>query len=334
MLISEIISKIELLGKSSNLSCLLLMGSASRDEFSYYEDKGIVYYLSDLEILALYTKEFDRNKFEAGVLALEDEYCDIFNNSPDFKIEIDYLPKWRIRFLNNRLLFHEAIKASNYIIRNFEDLLNKVLDKKFDIAECAQVIIWRIFNLRMRLELNKIRYAAAPASYYIARNILDCLTVISYLLNFREVGFGSRNDKCFQILNAANIFDAVELEYFTDVFERSLLVKKNPKDVKVTVTVDEFKKCAHLVLKVIKKKGVKILPSRLDFLKIAITSFDFKSLAISMLPEKFFININEELLLDLDRLVKYCDHKNNLHFDAFIEKYGIFFHYLRGYREH
>lgn len=155
-------------------SNVLYLGSVVRGEYRYYyNSNNTLIGLSDIEAIVFGIKnEFIIEK----ILELEKKYQNILG--PIFTVDVDFVPIWRVVFLRNRFIFFEGINNDT----SFSKILSSIiLGKKLDKNELNQSIVWRFFNLHMRL-LSKPK--SGLKNYYIARNILDLHAVILYNSGF------------------------------------------------------------------------------------------------------------------------------------------------------
>jgi hypothetical protein len=284
---------------------VLFLGSYAKNENKFYINDSKLISLSDVEFLIL---GYPNKCLTQELSSINNKYKLIFGEF--FSIDYNYVyPSLRILLLKNRLLFFEGYKNSNYKIWQFEYVVNK----KFDLNECIQSIIWRLFAVNKKCE--DLKNNNQLLTYFIARNILDLYMVFSYCEGHRITKHQDRVDflKDNDVFNSW--FDKNEMLNVYQLFDK-------PDDISFDLGLKDFSKVYNSLLLYLKAGDFKILPSKLTFFKQILITLNFKSL-----PSLFYNDTS--VYNSLERIIKSDFNKNNLR--IFVSKFKNTFIYLNNY---
>lgn len=199
--------------KSNNLKnySIFLIGSTSRGELSFtVTNKGKIIFFSDVEFIIIGNQRKITSQIKFDVNDLRVDYKRKFN----LIIDYGYYSKTKLLFSPNSVWKYELYSNGILIMGNPLKFNNiKFLCKK-SIYDLNYIRIWHT--------INSIENDKENLHYHIARNILDFLTIYTYLNGLRLSSFKNRNQYI------KNINKKHELFKFKNFFIRCYEIKKNP----------------------------------------------------------------------------------------------------------
>jgi len=244
----------------------MVVGSAARDEMSFVIQRDKLVSLSDIEMIIVDHRGLDKDLCRSEIeLAAKD-----FDLGPFFGIDVDFLSPLRLRTLRNRLFTYEAFHQGLELIGSPKAFFSDYRISGLDKIDLALSLLWRVFALEGSLSRITDNYKSESdqffyQQYFVARNILDLLTVFLYFKGHSETTYATRLALAKELASK----DQLLIDSF-ELYQNAMRWKTTPAlafyDSKINT--EDFRMNMYKIIAYLKKinfKYNKNIPSRFLF---------------------------------------------------------------------
>ena len=273
-----------LLNKNSVYCDLILIGSCSRNEETYYLNEMI----SDIEYICI----FDIKNTDTQVVVSQC-FDTVKSKYQHVSIDISYYSSFRAKNLPKRFIFFEA-KTKGVLIfgegKFFKEMPNVNL-KNLDYFELNDILLHRVYNLSSSIDL--INRNPKMFNYLINRNILDLITVILPYKGFLISGYKDRGEALRSISDSIG---HVSNQKIIDIYQSSLIRKVDYSknlDSFSRGDMEKFIALLNLVEKTVQDKRKRIFGISFRQLLSYIIKGEFYSLIYSRRKLNLYIRLKE-----------------------------------------
>ena len=210
---------------------VILLGSLSRGEGSWYEENGNCRLLSDIEFFTIYPAGFkDFDKYENFVKACAKE---VFGNQGIlFHVDNTFILCSKLKKLERKLIIFDANNFGiNIVGKNVINLLPKVSLNNINFYDIYDILAHRLFSVLYYGMPLKESKKLKEYQYNLAKNSLDLLTVLLANQNILVSGF----------INKVNALDMCNIDIkYKEYFKLCLDIKLGNDDLSHKFPISEM----------------------------------------------------------------------------------------------
>ncbi len=192
MNLEELLKKIKDIGVRHDVSHLLLIGSAARNEHTILSVNGSENWLSDLEFFVIMNRSRDGLDFQNSI----DKLCSNLDIGNNFSIDLSFISQRQARNFGCRFLSYEAKMTGVDIIGCMSRLLPNYSVWDIDRFDLNMTIIWRLYKIGKLLAENSFPTSSVNNTYILARNLLDVLSIELYSQGVVACSYSERIEYC------------------------------------------------------------------------------------------------------------------------------------------
>lgn len=189
---------------------IILLGSLSREEASWFNDNGCFCLLSDIEFFVVHPCSI--KNFEILEKTAKEAEREIFaTESKLFHIDYGYVSIDSMKNMERKLLIFDAIQMGKIVVGdNVLENFPKTTIDNINYEDIKDILIHRTFSALYYGKDLKYTKRIEEYRYNIAKNTLDLMTVVLALNGILVSGFGNK----LQLIMQQNLPDHIK-EYFS-----------------------------------------------------------------------------------------------------------------------
>lgn len=210
----------------SLIKSIILIGSAARGELSYSHEENNIDIFSDYEFIIVTHKIIPpqiSNNLKRSFNSLEKKWN---IRSPLFSVDFGVASSKKWRFTPPTLWTFET-KQKGLVVYG-KDVRQDLVDiniENLDFGNLNQLILVRLWSMLIHVPLHCIFHNASEyewftGKFFLARNILDLLTIYLPNVGILESGYDRRLNSFIRIKN--NLFDENELKFIVEAHNLKL----------------------------------------------------------------------------------------------------------------
>lgn len=292
--------------KYNNEISIILLGSLSRGEGSWYKEENTTILLSDIEYFTVIPNGFEK------IVLLEKDLDSIANevfgdNTRFFHVDNTFVKMGDLKKLEKKLLTFDANYYGRTVVgKDYIPLIPKVTIKNINYHDIFDILIHRAFSVLFYGIPSKEQNQIEEYRYSLAKNSLDLLTVFLIENNVLVSGFSNKCKEleklnvdqrikdyfnyCLSIKLATNTctvkFEINEMEsIFINLLEQLMKKFKYPLSNEIANLKSRIRRKLGIIKRMIKVKNIP--PTKKRYLR----------LLISFLKEKKHIT-NKEIFIN------------------------------------